>query len=61
MKKEFILNVALRGFKKGKILSLECNEEGIPIDSYWYRRFRDSKVDACISQVLKNSRKEEKK
>jgi len=52
MKKNFILNVALRGNKKNAVLSLDCNDQGVPWDSYWSRRFHDSKVDGCISAVI---------
>ncbi len=51
MKKDFKLNVPLRGFKKDTILSLDCNEQGLPWDSYWNRRVIDAKIDNCIELV----------
>ena len=51
MIKQFKLNVPLKGFSAGKIISLECDEEGTPYNLYWFRRFKDSKVDNCISPV----------
>ena len=42
------LNKALRGFNSGEVLSIDADEDGTPIDSYWYRRYKDSLQDGCI-------------
>jgi hypothetical protein len=35
--------------KKGSVYSIICDMNGIPTNRYWYRRFRDSKIDNCIT------------
>lgn len=35
--------------KKGSVYTLECNEKGVPVNRYWYRRYLDSKIDNCIT------------
>lgn len=52
MKIKFIINKALGGYKSGAEISLDCcNVKGdmVPTDSYWYRRYRDAKIDQCIT------------
>lgn len=51
MKKDFKLNIALRGIKAGKIISLEVNPEGLPLDSYWNRRMKEARLNKCIEVV----------
>lgn len=51
MKKQFKLNVDLRGKRKGDVLVLDVNPEGLPFDSYWNRRVQDSKIDGCIEEI----------
>jgi hypothetical protein len=36
-------------FPKGTILTLETDEWGNIKDLFWRRRFRDSRVDGCLS------------
>lgn len=60
MMKEFKLNVPLRGFPAGKIITLECDNKGEPLNMYWFRRFRDSKNDFCLAAVNKEVSKKAK-
>lgn len=48
------LNTPLRGLPEGTIVSVKTNK-GIPVDSYWRRRIKDSKHDGCVSIVKKLS------
>ncbi len=45
------LNANLNGFKKGRILQIIVDNSGVPVDNYWYRRLKDSKIDNCIEII----------
>ena len=59
MIKQFKINVPINGYKAGKIIDLECDESNIPVDLYWFRRYKDSAIDQCISLV--NAKLKDKK
>lgn len=44
------LNVALKGYRKGQIISIK-SENGKPLELYWRKRLRDSKKDNCITVI----------
>ncbi len=35
----------------GTILTIRCDENGIPLESQWRRRLRDAKQDNCVEFV----------
>lgn len=45
------LNVKLRSIPAGKIIDVEVDSEGTPLDRFWARRLRDSVVDNCVEIV----------
>jgi hypothetical protein len=51
--KKIVINSAggLRGRKKGSVINVIVDDNGTPVDLYWRRRFKDSKLDNCISFV----------
>lgn len=51
------------GKRNGETIKILCDDEGIPVDRYWFRRYIDSKIDNCIRCVDKDnkSKKELKK
>lgn len=51
MKKQFKLNAKLKNIDAGKIVILDCDDEGIPEDLYWFRRFKDSVRDNCMIAI----------
>lgn len=51
MLQQFKLNVPLRGFKAGHLITLACDEAGTPIDLYWFKRFQEAVTDNCIERV----------
>lgn len=57
MIRQFKINGPLKNIKKDTIISLECDEEGIPTDNYWFRRYKDSAIDKCIEPVEKQKLK----
>ncbi len=50
---------AIHGRKKGETVSVKC-KHGVPVDREWRNRFRDSKVDGCIT-INQNKPKTTKK
>lgn len=53
------LNVPLKTYPAGYILVIDADDEGTPLDNYWYRRFKDAPIDNCIT-VLENNNKKKK-
>ncbi|HDY66293.1 MAG TPA: hypothetical protein ENH85_00725 [Candidatus Scalindua sp.] len=45
------LNADLGQFKKGAIIELVVDENGMPMQRFWYRRFKDAKIDNCIEVI----------
>ena len=44
------LNYNLRGHKKGSVIRVKSRDGNI-LDSYWRRRFEDSKHDHCVELI----------
>jgi len=44
------VNKDLFGFKKGETFTIE-DDKGIPLDSYWRKRLKDSEFDNCITVI----------
>jgi hypothetical protein len=51
MIKHYRLNVPLKNFPVGKIIALECDERGAPVDIYWYKRLQEAKFDHCMTVI----------
>lgn len=47
------INIPLRGYKAGAIIPIRVDAKGWPLDPYWDRRLRDSKIDHCVEIVKK--------
>ena len=43
---------ALLGVKPGDTMQVKC-KNGIPVNREWRNRFKDSKIDGCVSVVQK--------
>lgn len=56
------INTAMRGYAAGRIVSIECDSKGTPLDKFWRRRLKDAKSDKCVEVVkASNSKKEQSK
>ena len=42
----------MKGHKSGEVITLDAFKTGSPIDTFWRKRLRDSKVDNCVEVVL---------
>lgn len=45
------LNCDLPPKKKGDVISVECDEYGVPLEHYWRNRLKDSAIDNCVEVV----------
>ncbi len=61
MKVNIKLNIPLRKFPAGKILSLEADSVGTLKDKYWARRAKDALVDKCIEFLPDENKHKNKK
>ncbi len=43
--------------KKGDIITVEVDSNSIPLDQFWRRRLKDSKIDNCVEIVNNNNKK----
>lgn len=50
------LNTDLNGYKSGQEITIK-SENGIPLDSYWRARVKDSKLDGCLNVIEKTCQK----
>lgn len=48
-KVEFIVNADIHGIKAGQTITLDVDKNGTPLDRVWRRRFKDAKIDGCIT------------
>ena len=55
------LNTDLNGLKKGRIINVETDSDGIITDSFWRKRLIDSEIDNCIEIVTEKKDKPSKR
>lgn len=51
--------------KKDDVITIECNNESVPLDKFWRNRFIDSAIDNCLTIIsdkpaIKSDKKEPK-
>ena len=51
-------NIVLEKLKPGQEKKIEVDKIGTPIDKFWRRRLKDSKIDNCIEIVKTKTKKE---
>ena len=51
MKVKIKINKPFLNFAKGRILEIESDNEGTPVDVFWRRRLKDAKQDNCCEIV----------
>lgn len=52
MKKQLKINKSFAGYKAGQIIDIQCDDRGNPLDSFWFARVRDSRIDACVEFIV---------
>jgi len=61
MRRQIKVNKNFAGHLAGKIIDLECDDRGNPLDAFWYARVRDSEYDGCVEFVDNGKKKVAKK
>lgn len=56
IKTKIKINLPLKHYKKGDIVNIEIDINGLAIDRYWRNRIKDSKIDGCVEYVKSNPR-----
>jgi hypothetical protein len=49
--KKILVNSNLGRFKKGEVVTIEVDQDGIPKDHFWRNRLNDAAIDNCVSIV----------
>jgi len=44
----------MKGLKKDSLVVIDVDDKGIPMNYFWWKRLRDSKIDNCVSIVQEN-------
>jgi len=57
--KRLKLNAPLGGKPAGTIIKIRTDKNGVPLDSYWRRRIKDSEIDNCVEFVKTPKKKKE--
>lgn len=55
------LNTDLSGFRKGRIINVNVDEEGTILNQFWRARLEDSKIDNCVEVVIEKKTKSNKR
>lgn len=54
------LNAKLLGNEAGSVIKVKCDDNGVPLESFWRKRVEDSKTDNCVEFVSETSTKKQK-
>jgi len=41
----------VKGYRLGQVVTVQTDGDGIPLDKFWRRRLKDSKIDNCVEAV----------
>jgi hypothetical protein len=50
------INTNLDKFKKGQVIALDCDSDGLPFNHFWRRRLADAEIDNCV-EIVKEAAK----
>lgn len=45
------LNFEMRGFPAGRVVSVQTDDHGVPLEKFWRRRLHDAVTDNCVEVV----------
>lgn len=51
------VEVDFSSYKKGQIINVPVDVNGVPLSLFWRRRLKDSKIDGCI-KIIEQPKKE---
>lgn len=50
------INKDYNGYYAGQVVSVPCDQDKVPLDQFWRRRLKDSKIDNSCEVVSKPRR-----
>lgn len=53
------LNQPMQGYEAGRQVTVQTDSAGVPLEKFWRRRMRDSKIDNCVELVKPTRSKKE--
>lgn len=57
--RKFKINLPISNCRKGQIVTLACDVNGVPVAYYWRSRYVDSKMDNCMEALDDESKETE--
>jgi hypothetical protein len=45
------LNQPMQGYEAGRVVSVQADSAGVPLEKFWRRRLNDAKIDNCVEMV----------
>lgn len=48
---ELKLNQPMRGYGAGRIVTIQTDVNGLPLEKFWRRRLKDAEIDNCVAVV----------
>ncbi len=52
---ELKLNQPMQGYDAGRIVTIQTDKHGVPLEKFWRRRLKDAEIDNCV-EVIKPSK-----
>ena len=57
MKIKIKINKPVGTYIVDQIVEVDADEKGIPTDSFWRERLKDSKIDGCVEIIINKKEK----
>ena len=54
------LNQSMSGYSAGQTVTIQTDSAGVPLEKFWRRRLKDSKIDNCVEEVKPSKPKKQK-
>lgn len=49
------LNEAMQGYEAGRVITVQADSNGLPLEKFWRRRLKDAQTDKCV-EIVKASK-----
>lgn len=54
------LNQPMQGYEAGRVVPIQTDSAGVPLEKFWRRRLKDAKIDNCVEVVKATPAKSKK-
>ncbi len=45
------LNQPMAGYEAGRVVTVQVDRAGVPLEKFWRRRLKDAEIDNCVEKV----------